>query len=391
LRVYPSGRATWTLCYRPQHGGRRRLGLGTYPNIKLAEARHRAELLRGEISGGADPQAQRKAHRAAPTLGQLCEFYLEDIAARKKPATLELYSHYLRTLLPVSLQSKKAEMLTVADVAEVHRTIGRTRPVTANRVLVTISGVYTFGGRHGHTPDRLNPARGIEKFREENRERYLSNDELARLGNALRVGETDGLPWSDRERRKHGRKEADRKSQLSPHVVGAIRLLIFTGCRLREILHLRWSEVDLERGMLFLPDSKTGRKTVVLNANALQILQAVPRVGTGEFVILGDSLTKPRRDLKRPWEMVRRYAGLSDVRIHDLRHTHASVGAGAGLGLPIIGKLLGHKHHDTTQRYAHLDNDPLRRASERIGTELAAALGEESRPAATVIPIAARR
>lgn len=388
LRVFPSGHATWTLCYRPQRGGgRRRFGLGSYPNIKLAEARRRAELRRGEISGGSDPQAERKAQRAAPTFAELSELYLAAIAPYKKPATVALYSHYLRNLVSPWMRAKKAQAVTRADVAELHREIGKTRPVTANRVLVTVSAVYAFGGKHDHTPDGFNPARGLEKFREQPRERYLSTDELARLGAALRLGEAHGLPWpavAGRARRKHGRKLDDRKTILSPHVTVAFRLLLFTGCRLREILHLRWSEVDLERGLLLLPESKTGRRAIVLNAAALQVLAAVPKLGGCDYVIVGDSLKKPRRDLKRPWDLIRCHAGLSDVRIHDLRHTHASIGAGAGLGLPIIGKLLGHKHHDTTQRYAHLDNDPLRRASERIGTELAAAIGEEVRPSAEV-------
>lgn len=373
LRVFPSGHATWTLCYRPLGGGRRRLGLGSYPNIKLAEARRRADLGRGEISGGADPQAERKARRAAPTLAEISEQYLAEIAPKKKPATVALYQHYLRDLVSASLQAKKADAITRADVAQLHRALGATRRVTANRVLVTLSGVYSFGGRHGLTPEGFNPARGIEKFSEQQRERYLSDEELARLGATLRLGETKGLPWPPSVPRKHGRKAEERKTQLSLHVAAAFRLLLFTGCRLREILNLRWSEVDLKRGMLFLPDSKTGRKTVVLNSPALQVLANVPKIAGGEFVILGDSLKKPRRDLKRPWDLLRHHAALEDVRLHDLRHTHASVGAGAGFGLPIIGKLLGHKHTETTQRYAHLDNDPLRRASERIGTELAAA------------------
>jgi integrase len=395
LRVFPSGHATWTLCFRTRDGSRRRLRLGSFPNLKLAEARRRAELERVRISGGADPQAERLAQRAAPTLGELCDRYLAEIAPKKKPATIALYEHYLRKLVTASLRARKANAVTREDIAQLHRELGKTRSVTANRVLVTISGAYSFGARHGLTPEGLNPARGIEKFREEGRERYLSGEEIAKLGAVLRLGESEeGLAWpavNGRSPRKHGRKLDDRRSQLSPFVTAAFRLLLFTGCRLREILHLRWKEVDLERGLLLLPDSKTGRKPVVLNAAALQVLASVPKIGGGEYVIVGDSLKKPRRDLKRPWDLIRHHAGLNDVRIHDLRHTHASVGAGAGLGLPIIGALLGHKHHDTTQRYAHLDNDPLRRASERIGTHLATALGEEVRPSAEIVNIRAAR
>jgi integrase len=147
---------------------------------------------------------------------------------------------------------------------------------------------------------------------------------------------------------------------------------MFTGCRLREILHLRWDWVDVERGLIFLPDSKSGRKTVILNAPALAVLAGLERVGP--FVIPGDDPEKPRVDLKRPWEAISRRAGLEGVRLHDLRHTYASFGAGGGFGLPIIGKLLGHTQASTTQRYAHLDADPLRRASEAIGGQIAAAL-----------------
>jgi len=168
---------------------------------------------------------------------------------------------------------------------------------------------------------------------------------------------------------------------IGPHAAAALRLFLFTGARLREILHLQWQHADFERGLLFLPDSKTGKKTIVLSGPAVNVLATIPRVGT--YVIAGNNPGKPRADLKRPWELVCQRARLEGVRIHDLRHSFASVGAGGGLGLPIIGKLLGHADVKTTQRYAHLDNDPLRRATDIIAGKIAAAMGERQSPPET--------
>jgi integrase len=137
--------------------------------------------------------------------------------------------------------------------------------------------------------------------------------------------------------------------------------------------------------LLLLPTSKTGKKTIVLNAPALAILNSLPQAG--DYVIAGTFPDQPRADLKKPWKAVSNRAGLTGVRIHDLRHTHASVGAGAGLGLPIIGKLLGHTQAATTQRYAHLDADPLRKASEHIGSRLASAMGESSGQSADIVAL----
>ena len=187
---------------------------------------------------------------------------------------------------------------------------------------------------------------------------------------------------------KHAPKENGR-TVIGQHAAAAIRLLILTGARLREILHLRWEHVDLERGLLFLPDSKTGKKAIVLNAPAMAVLAGLPRIGA--YVVAGQAAgtdsEKPRADLNKPWRAIRKRAGLDGVRIHDLRHTHASIGAGAGLGLPIIGKLLGHTKASTTQRYAHLDNDPLRRASENIGGRIAAAMGERVKRVGDVVSL----
>jgi integrase len=161
-------------------------------------------------------------------------------------------------------------------------------------------------------------------------------------------------------------REENRRTILSAEVVLAFRLLTFTGARLREILTLQWSHIDLERGLINLPDSKTGRKTIVMSAATVDLLREHERPGSN-----GD---KPRSDLKKPWRAIQRHAKLEGVRIHDLRHTFASIGAGASLGLPIVGKLLGHSQPATTARYAHLDAAPLRRASNVIGDHLAAAL-----------------
>ena len=182
------------------------------------------------------------------------------------------------------------------------------------------------------------------------------------------------MPWNIKatgDKTKHVAK-TKRNTVYPFHVTNAIRLLLLTGCRLREILHLRWSEVDLERGLLLLLDSKTGRKTVILNRSAVAILSSSERVGA--FVVPSSDPKRPRHDLKRPWDHIRAAAKLDDVRLHDLRHTHASIGAGAGFGLPVVGRLLGHASSATTQRYAHIAGDPARRASEAIGLQFSAAL-----------------
>jgi integrase len=178
-------------------------------------------------------------------------------------------------------------------------------------------------------------------------------------------------------------KPENRVSRFDSAAVAAVRLLMFTGCRLREILHLKWSEVDFERGLLFLGDSKTGKKSIVLNAPALAILQGLP--DRGAYVIPGDLPDAPRSDLKRLWSAVTARSDLAGVRIHDLRHTFASYGAGGGLGLPIVGKLLGHTQAATTARYAHLDADPLRRAADTIGATIAAAM--DGRKGGSVTPL----
>jgi integrase len=382
LRVGKNGTKTFFLRYRPKGTGRqgpkKYYTIGRYGPLTPAEARNKARQLLGEVAGGADPAAKLAAARGAISVAELARRYFRDeVQPKRRPGTAALYEIHLRKHVLPDLGDVKAEKVTRAMVARLHLKIGKTHEVTANRVKALLSGMFAFGIAHDLLPaEMINPAKNVEKFREISRERFLGDLELERLGAALREAETVGIPWQVDEtgpNAKHLVHKERRLTVLSLFATAAIRLLLFTGCRLREILNLKWEGVDFDRGMLHLPESKTGKKSVVLNAPALAIIAALPRLD-GAYVIGGDHPAHPRADLKRPWKLICRRAGLEGLRLHDLRHSFASVGAGAGLGLPVIGKLLGHASPATTARYAHLDNDPVRRATNAIGATISAAM-----------------
>lgn len=384
IKVMPTGAQSWVIEYRPGAGGRgiakRRMVIGTPATLTPEQARGEAERLLARVKLGADPAAERTAARKAETVGDLLDtFITKHLEAKRKAGTIRLTTGYIEKHIRPALGTKKAIAVTHSDVDRLHRKIGLTHPVTANRVVSLVGTVFTYGLRTKALPaGAANPATGIEPFDEKPRQRYLTEEELQRLGDAIREAETIGIPWEPdpTKKLKHAPKPENRRTKIDQHAAAAIRLLLFTGCRLREILDLRWSEYDAGRGLLFLPDSKTGQKTVVLAAPAIGLLDDLPRIGA--FVIAGESAgtkdEKPRADLNRPWRAVRKRAGIEDVRIHDLRHSFASVGAGAGLGLPIIGNLLGHAQPSTTQRYAHVAVDPARRAADIIAGKIADAM-----------------
>jgi integrase len=380
VRVQRTGVKSYVVKYRAGSGRdapTRRVTLGRVGTLTPDEARTLARKTLGAVAHGSDPAAAKAAERRASTLREVAEIFLtEHVEAKRKRTTAAHYRSLLEKVVLPELGNRKAERVTPSDLARLHTKM-RDRPYQANRMLEVVGSLYAFAGRRKILLVGFNPARGIEQYPEKGRERYLSADELSRLGDAIRQAETIGLPYDIDEEKptaKHAPKKAHRLTKIGPHAAAAVRLLILTGARLREILHLEWEHVDIERGLLLLADSKTGKKAIVLNAPALDILANLPRVGS--YVIAGQADDKPRADLNRPWRAIVTRAGLDGLRIHDLRHTHASVGAGLGLGLPIIGRLLGHTQPSTTARYAHLDSDPLRRASDRIGSQLAASLGD---------------
>jgi integrase len=388
-RVTPNAARSWIFEYRPGGGRRsatRRLTIGRIDALPYSKARRVAEDLYHRTRLGEDPAGARDDQRGAPTVAELVERYMaEEIRPARKPGTAKLYARYFRLYIVPALGRKAARDLTFSDIAKLHRAFGtRGAKVTANRVAALISSLYGWAAKAGEVPRGANPARDVSRFRERARTRYLSTAEIVRLGETLALAENEGLPAYGTDS-KHCRKPENRRVQISPHAIGAIRLLLLLGCRLSEVLNLKWTDVNFEHATLTLGDSKTGPRTVWLNAAALAVLDGLRRIRVSDYVIAGQQSDAPREDLHRPWRQIVKHAALTDVTLHTLRHTHASVGVGAGIGLPLVGALLGHKVASTTSRYAHIGDDPARRASETIGTTIAAAL--ERRSGAPVIPI----
>jgi integrase len=397
VRVRPTGAMSYIVIYRAGSGRgapQRRFTIAAVGKIAPEKARKQAQAILGAVAHGKDPAGEKTDQRETPIVAELAHrFMTEHVEPKLKPGTANLYRDILNRVVKPELGTVKADKLTRAAVAKLHGKL-RATPVHGNRMLTVLASMYGFARSGNIVPEGTDPVRKICKYPEERRERFLTGEELERLGAAIRQAETAGIPWEveeDTPKAKHLVKEKNRFTRIGAHPAAALRLLLFTGARLREILHLKWEQVDLERGLLFLADSKTGRKTLVLNAPAMAVLSSVPHVGS--FVIASDtagtSHEKPRADLKRPWQTIAKRAGLEGVRLHDLRHTYASFGAGGGWGLPIIGKLLGHTQASTTQRYAHLDNDPLRRATESIGSQIEAAL--DGNKGAAVVEMTKRR
>jgi integrase len=384
LFVHPSGKKVFHLRYRVG-GGRgatiREPKIGELGAVTPDQARKIAGDWLAEIRTGGDPGGARQIKREAPRMTELFDRYLIDHALpHKKAASAAVDERQIRDHLGPTFGKMKIAEVTRANVIDFHRSRSET-PYAANRALALLSKAFNLAELWDLREDGSNPCRHVRKFAEAKRKRFLSPQELASLGAALAVAEEHGaltMPPCD------GVREVRRVVPVSPPVIAAIRLLILTGARCGEIQTLRWDWVDLEGGRLNLPDSKTGEKTVPLGAAALAVLRAIPRIHGNPHVIVGGKVGAALVNLKDPWSVIREAAGIEDVRIHDLRHSFASVGAASGLSLPIIGAILGHTQASTTQRYAHLSNDPLRAAATQIGDQIMAAMGGGNRTAEAV-------
>jgi integrase len=391
VAVYPSGIKSWVCEYRPHGGGRgvakKRVTLGKSSQLTPDQARKAAADMLAAVRLGGDPAQEKAERRASVTVGELIDLFdARYVGPMLKPGTAVGYRIALEELRRAH-GGLKATALTRAHVTTLHFRMAD-RPYAANRAVAVWSKAFAWAADWGLIPEGINPVRGLKKYREQGRERFLKPDELARLGDTLREGETIGLPYFVDETKptaKHAAKADHRRVKFDRYAVAALRLLILTGARLREVLHAKWEQVDIERGLIFLADSKTGKKPLYLSAAAQKVLADLPRIEGNPHVIAGANDGAPRSDLKKPWAAVSRAAGLEGVRIHDLRHSFASFGAGASLGLPIIGKLLGHSQPATTARYAHLDADPMRRAVDTIGSAISGAMDRGK--SADIVPL----
>jgi integrase len=397
LKVSTQGLKTYFVWYRAGEGRaapRREYTVARHGEMTPDEARDEAAKVLGRVRLGEDPQVNRHRARGEMDVAALCDLYLKEGVATKKPATITTDKARIRAHIKPLIGKRPLSALTTAEVGKFMRDVAagksaapvkpsrkalrakgvkgkalaeantrkRTDPAarggkgTASRTVGLLGAIFAFAVREGLRAD--NPVRGIERFRDNQSQRFLSGEELARLTTALASAEAAGA-------NKHG--------------LNVIRLLTLTGARKSEIEGLRWSEVDFTHDCLRLTDSKTGARVVPIGAAALAALGNLPRSKISAFVFPAEGDGK-RHYVGTPkvWEKVRTAAELPEVRIHDLRHTFASFGAAGGLSLPLIAAILGHRDVKTTQQYAHLADSPVKAAADRTAAAIQGAMDGKS-------------
>jgi integrase len=359
LRLTAKGKAIWIA--RARAGPRRpKINLGTYPEKSLSAARAEAYVALRDIRDGKDPRAEKAVRRAALeaaqiTLAQLADRWLaEYVRPKLKPRTISDYERLIEQRIKPRLGALPVATVTKSDIISFHAAMANT-PRRANYTIATTRALMTFAEEVGLRPPHSNPAKRIKMFRQGIRERFLSEEEIGKAADAIAQAEATG--------------------KIGPHAAAGLRLALFTGARSGEVTAARWSHIDWQRKQIRLADSKTNEpRTIHLSDAAIEILKSLPRVGS--YIIAGRYKDEPHQNLSRAWIIARSYGGLEDVRLHDLRHSYASLAAGRGVSLQMIGKLLGHKVTATTQRYAHLTRDAVASVNDELGAAMQAAINK---------------
>jgi integrase len=344
LRKRNSNRLTWVLKYR-QRGEQRMVTLGTAGEISASAARVEARGLLAKAALADLPTAPQRPK--VPLFADYAEEFWRDYAPHWKVSTRTTSRYKLdHELIPV-FGAMPVDQIARADINR-WRDGMLERGGTFNRCIPILSVMMRYAEQLGYRRKGSNPCRGISRYKRELPERFLSAEEYRRLGRVL-----------------------DAAENANPFVVPAIRMLIYTGARVSEITTLRWRSVQVPR--LALADSKTGPKTIYLNAQAIAVLESLARRGDDELVFPSLNSQRPI-GLGAHWAKIRRKAALPDVRLHDLRHSFASVAIAQGIPLATIGKLLGHALPETTARYAHLADEVICESAERVCSGLASAM-----------------
>lgn len=350
VRVKPSGVKSYLVQYRRRDSGAsRRMTIGQHgPLLSFDQAKRRARAILTDAMRGDDPVEARREARAAPSMRDLCADYLERHAIpNKRPKSVKEDRSMIERIILPALGAKRVRDITRRDVEALHLR-SADRPYAANRALALLSKMFSLAVKWDWRSD--NPVKGIPRYEEEKRDRWLSDAELARLWAAL-------------------------ESSPNRRAANAIRLQLLTGARLGEVLSARCDAFDLTRGVWRKPSHQTKQRRtehVPLSLHAIQLIREILSglAEDAEWLFPGDRPGAPLRDIKRFWRSTLEEARISDYRRHDNRHTYASHLVSGGLSLEIVGRLLGHSSAETTKRYAHLADDPLRRATETFGEKL---------------------
>ena len=356
VRVYPSGRKVYVVQSRAG-GSPKRITLGTHGELTATQARLRAAQVIDRIKRGEEPTPPP----AGATIADLAARYLSAHVAQNCNAhTAGIYRGSLENHILPALGMMPLAMVETSHVAALHYRLRET-PRAANRALSVLSKMFSLASAWGLAPDGTNPCRGVRKYKEKKRERFLTREEYRRLGMALAEAEAEA--------------EAGIDGAVSPYAIAALRLLMLTGCRLNEILTLRWDDIDRTAGEFRLRDGKTGARMVPLTPTAETVLAGIARAPGNPWVIVGKQPGTHLSTITADWYRLRAHAGLDDVRIHDLRHSYASRALAAGESLSMIGKLLGHADIQSTARYAHLARETERLSAARVGGSIGADIG----------------
>jgi integrase len=353
-RVTAAGAISFVLNYRRKADGReRRYTIGQFPAWSVAAARQRAAELRRAVDSGDDPVGEVAAERGAPTVADLCARFESEHLPKLRPSTQTMYRAFIANEVLPALGTVKVAAVEYEHIDRLLSRISKRAPYLANRVHALLSKAFALAIKWKWRVD--NPTRGVERNQEIKRKRYLSADELTRLMRAL----------------------AEHRNEQAANV---FRLLLLTGARKGEVLSATWDQFDLLEGTWTKPAATTKQRSehrIPLSAPARQLLAKIRKQGEpSEFVFPGPGPRGHRTNLKRDWAHLCAAAGITGLRVHDLRHSYASQLASAGVGLHVIGALLGHSQPQTTHRYAHLLDDPLRQATERVGAIIAGSTAE---------------